>query len=144
LKKKGIKGNSKCKCRYTGEPNAALQAFNRARRDLEWGERAIYNMIEICLNPDNEIIGGEVFDHCYLVGNLIVSGWLLLADIYINQGKNDQLTKNISGYKLAYNYLKCRKFFDSIDVCHRVLALYPNYPRIKREIMDKARASIRM
>jgi len=25
------------------------------------GERAIYNMIEICLNPDNEIIGGEVF-----------------------------------------------------------------------------------
>uniref|UniRef100_A0A915ASJ4 Adenylate/guanylate cyclase domain-containing protein n=1 Tax=Parascaris univalens TaxID=6257 RepID=A0A915ASJ4_PARUN len=48
---------------YTGEPNAALQAFNRARRDLEWGERAIYNMIEICLNPDNEIIGGEVFDH---------------------------------------------------------------------------------
>lgn len=26
------------------------------------------------------------------VGNLIVSGWLLLADIYINQSKNDQAT----------------------------------------------------
>jgi tetratricopeptide repeat protein 21B len=25
---------------------------------LEWGERALYNMIEICLNPDNEILGG--------------------------------------------------------------------------------------
>lgn len=49
--------------RYTGDPNTALQRFNRARRDLEWGERAIYNMIEICLNPDNEIIGGEVFEH---------------------------------------------------------------------------------
>lgn len=49
--------------RYSGEPNAALQAFNRARRDLEWGERALYNMIEIVLNPDNEIIGGEVLDH---------------------------------------------------------------------------------
>ncbi|KAK6040734.1 hypothetical protein COOONC_21761 [Cooperia oncophora] len=47
---------------YSGEPNAALQAFNRARRDLEWGERALYNMIEIVLNPDNEIIGGEVLD----------------------------------------------------------------------------------
>ncbi|KAI6240106.1 Tetratricopeptide repeat protein 21B [Aphelenchoides fujianensis] len=45
---------------YSGEPNTALQAFNRARRDLEWGGRALFNMIEICLNPDNEIIGGEV------------------------------------------------------------------------------------
>ncbi|KIH44947.1 hypothetical protein ANCDUO_25018, partial [Ancylostoma duodenale] len=48
---------------YSGEPNAALQAFNRARRDLEWGERALYNMIEIVLNPDNEVIGGEILDH---------------------------------------------------------------------------------
>ena len=46
--------------RYSGEPNAALQAFNRARRDLDWGEKAIYNMIEICLNPDNEIIGRDM------------------------------------------------------------------------------------
>uniref|UniRef100_A0A1I8EC19 TPR_REGION domain-containing protein n=1 Tax=Wuchereria bancrofti TaxID=6293 RepID=A0A1I8EC19_WUCBA len=43
--------------------DAALQAFNRARRDLEWGERATYNMIEICLNPDNEIIGGGTLDY---------------------------------------------------------------------------------
>lgn len=43
--------------RYTGDPNAALQHFNRARRDLEWGERATYNIIDICLNPDNEIVG---------------------------------------------------------------------------------------
>uniref|UniRef100_F1KYI1 Tetratricopeptide repeat protein 21B n=1 Tax=Ascaris suum TaxID=6253 RepID=F1KYI1_ASCSU len=281
---------------YTGEPNAALQAFNRARRDLEWGERAIYNMIEICLNPDNEIIGGEVFDHAdesnmneesdremgtrtaerflkelrykpgldykyrlmesfimlassnrgtvqqalsnflemaggensevlsvgavlgvaraYMIlkqtpkakahlkrvightwtledADYLEKCWLLLADIYINQSKNDQATsvlrtilqhnassikafeymaylrereqkwvdaaanyeeawrlssrRNPSiGYKLAYNYLKCRKLFDCIDVCHRVLILYPNYPRIKRDIMDKARANIRM
>ncbi|PAV84205.1 hypothetical protein WR25_06129 isoform F [Diploscapter pachys] len=48
---------------YSGEPNAALQAFNRARRDLDWGEKAIYNMIEICLNPDNEIIGRDMGEH---------------------------------------------------------------------------------
>jgi tetratricopeptide repeat protein 21B len=40
---------------YTGDTTAALQTFNRARRDLEWGERALYNIIEICLNPDNEL-----------------------------------------------------------------------------------------
>ena len=49
-----------------------------------------------------------------------------------------------SGYKLGYNYLKSKRLVDAIDTCHRVLELYPNYPKIKREILDKARASIRM
>lgn len=119
------------------------------------------------------------------------SGWLLLADLYINQGKGDQATAvlrtvlqyNASatkayeymgflrereqkhadaaanfelawrlcrqrnpavGYKLAYNYLKCRRLFDCIDLCHAVLQLYPQYPKVKKEILDKARANIRL
>ena len=39
--------------RYAGNPNNALKLFNKSRRDTEWGQRSIYNMIEICLNPDN-------------------------------------------------------------------------------------------
>ncbi|KAA0196759.1 hypothetical protein HAZT_HAZT000937 [Hyalella azteca] len=46
---------------YTGNPNSALKQFNQARKDPEWGQRAIYNMIEICLNPDNDTLGGETF-----------------------------------------------------------------------------------
>lgn len=48
--------------RYIGNPNDALKYFNKARKDSDWGQKAVYNMIEICLNPDNETIGGEVFD----------------------------------------------------------------------------------
>uniref|UniRef100_A0A8C3RN42 Tetratricopeptide repeat protein 21B n=1 Tax=Chelydra serpentina TaxID=8475 RepID=A0A8C3RN42_CHESE len=48
---------------YTGEPNDALRHFNRARKDTDWGQNAVYNMIEICLNPDNETVGGEVFEN---------------------------------------------------------------------------------
>lgn len=48
--------------RYTGNPTAALKLFNKARKDSDWGHLSIYNMIEICLNPDNETIGGEVFE----------------------------------------------------------------------------------
>nr|CAD2194553.1 unnamed protein product [Meloidogyne enterolobii] len=283
---------------YTGEPNSALQAFNRARRDLEWGERALYNMIEICLNPDNEIMGTEnnehqltveeaneanesyraadrffhelrhksMLDRRYkLIENFILLAspnrsniqralnnflemsktdgtqeseanvsagailgsaramlmmkqtqkaklqlkrvlthawsleeadylqqcWLLLIDIYINQGKNEQasnvlrtvLQHNSScskayeymgficekeqkyfdaaanyeaawnvckrrnpgiGYKLAYNYFKCRRLIECIEVCHAVLKRYPTYPKIKKEILDKARANIRI
>ncbi|CAD6197804.1 unnamed protein product [Caenorhabditis auriculariae] len=277
---------------FTGDPNGALQAFNRARRDLTWGEKAIYNMIEICLNPDNEIIGGEVLEssedkpedadramgtktaekflkelrykptvdsryslmenfilmhtgnkmniqtalnaflsmigegdtisnvgavlgtaRAYMIlkqvpkaktilkkvishqwtlenADYLEKCWLLLADLYINQNKTDQATNvlrtvlhhNASslkafefqgylrekeqkwaeavqhyekawricqqrnpaiGYKLAYNYFKCRRLFTCIETCHKVLEQYPHYPKIKKEIMDKARALIR-
>ncbi len=47
---------------YSGNPNEALKLFNKARKDQEWGQRSIYNMIEICLNPDNQMLGGEVFE----------------------------------------------------------------------------------
>ena len=29
---------------------------------LSFNHRSIYNMIEICLNPDNQMLGGEVFE----------------------------------------------------------------------------------
>uniref|UniRef100_A0A8C7G3G7 Tetratricopeptide repeat protein 21B n=1 Tax=Oncorhynchus kisutch TaxID=8019 RepID=A0A8C7G3G7_ONCKI len=38
----------------------ALFHLNKARRDNEWGDQAMELMIRICLNPDNEVIGGEV------------------------------------------------------------------------------------
>uniref|UniRef100_A0A673CVP2 Tetratricopeptide repeat domain 21B n=1 Tax=Sphaeramia orbicularis TaxID=375764 RepID=A0A673CVP2_9TELE len=48
---------------YTGEPNDALRHFNKARKDNDWGQNAVYNMIEIYLNPDNDTMGGEVFEN---------------------------------------------------------------------------------
>ena len=32
---------------YAGNANDALKLFNKARKDQEWGQRAIYNMIEL-------------------------------------------------------------------------------------------------
>uniref|UniRef100_A0A9R1SDY0 Tetratricopeptide repeat domain 21B n=2 Tax=Cyprinus carpio TaxID=7962 RepID=A0A9R1SDY0_CYPCA len=282
---------------YTGEPNDGLRHFNKARKDNDWGQNAVYNMIEICLNPDNETIGGEVFEnldgdmgnstekqeseqlavrtaekllkelkpqtpaghvqlrilenYCYLatkqkanveralnvfieIANTISQhhvpallamataymilkqtprarnqlkriakmnwniidadefekSWLLLADIYIQSGKYDMAgellkrclrhnkscckayeymgyimekeqsfrdaamnyemawkysnqTNPTIGYKLAFNYLKAKRHVDAIDVCHKVLDAHPNYPRIRKDILDKARAALR-
>ncbi|KAK3569226.1 hypothetical protein QTP86_026513 [Hemibagrus guttatus] len=281
---------------YTGEPNEGLRHFNKARKDNDWGQNAVYNMIEICLNPDNETMGGEVFEnldgdmgnstekqeseqlavrtaekllkelkpqtpqgqtqlrilehYCYLATkqkanvekalgmfieiannekdhvpallamataymilkqtprarnqlkriakmnwNIIDAdefekSWLLLADIYIQSGKYDMAgellkrclrhnkscckayeymgyimekeqsfrdaamnyelawkygnqTNPTIGYKLAFNYLKAKRHVDAIDVCHKVLDAHPNYPRIRKDILDKARAALR-
>lgn len=116
--------------------------------------------------------------------------WLLLADIYIQGGKYDLATELLKkvilvnrshpkayeylgfimekeasyadaathyeqcwklmrhgnpsiGFKLAFNLLKAKRFVDAIDVCHKVLASNPEYPKIKIEILDKARSQIR-
>ncbi|KAL7991671.1 hypothetical protein Chor_015927 [Crotalus horridus] len=247
---------------YTGEPNDALRHFNKARKDNDWGQNAVYNMIEICLNPDNETIGGEVFEHldgdtdsstekqesvqlavrtaekllkelkpqtaqghkdhvpallgmatAYMIlkqtprarnqlkriskmnwnpidAEEFEKSWLLLADIYIQSSKYDMASELLKrclrhnrscckayeymgyimekeqayrdaainyemawkygnqtnpaiGFKLAFNYLKAKRHIDAITICHKVLEAHPNYPKIRKEILDKARASLR-
>ncbi|XP_012311059.2 tetratricopeptide repeat protein 21A isoform X3 [Aotus nancymaae] len=50
-------------CWHTGQPNEALKFLNKARKDSTWGQSAIYHMVQICLNPDNEVVGGEAFEN---------------------------------------------------------------------------------
>lgn len=47
------------------------------------------------------------------------------------------------GYKMAYNLLKSKRYTNTIDVCHQVLANFPNYPNIQKDILDKARGHLR-
>lgn len=277
---------------YTGRSTAALKCFNMARKDAVWGNRAIFKMVEICLNPDSVTIGGEVFEsvegqanmdkmkvdneqvalrtaskllkeikpcngniRLQLMENMILvaskmkpnvekaltnfmkiasiqknnvgamygmataymvqkqvpkarnqlkplskinwtmedaedleKSWLLLADIYIQSNKYDlsnELLKKclkynkscckayeysgfimekeqsykdaanhyenawkygsknnpVIGYKLAFNYLKAKRYIDAIDICHHVLASYPDFPKIRKEILNKARSN---
>ncbi|XP_073437605.1 tetratricopeptide repeat protein 21A isoform X3 [Dendrobates tinctorius] len=283
-------------CWHIGQPNEALKYFNKARKDNDWGQRAINNMIQICLNPDNEIVGGEVFDNledensllgekrdseklgvrtaekllktfhprtvhgqnqlamlqCYCLmatrdkGNIetalstftnmattekentsvllavaqaymilkqtprarnqlkrlskahwtledaedLEKSWLLLADIYIKSGKYDIATDLLKrclkynkscckayeylgfimekeqsykdaaenyrlaweyssqsslavGFRLAFNYLKDKKYVDAIDICHKILKAHPTYPKMKKEIFEKARSNLK-
>uniref|UniRef100_A0A452S1R0 Tetratricopeptide repeat domain 21A n=1 Tax=Ursus americanus TaxID=9643 RepID=A0A452S1R0_URSAM len=269
----------------------SLGFLNKARKDSTWGQSATYYMVQICLNPDNEIVGGEVFENlvaeskkdseqhgvrtaekllrefyphsawgqtqlrllqslCLLatkekanveaaLGTFIEmaqaekdsvpallamaqayallkqvpkartqlkrlakapwalgeaedleKSWLLLADLYCQGGKFDlasellrrciqynkscckayeymgfimekeqsykdaatnyQLAWKYShhanpaiGFKLAFNYLKDKRFVEAIEVCHNVLREHPNYPQIREEILEKAQGSLR-
>nr|KAF6476728.1 tetratricopeptide repeat domain 21A [Rousettus aegyptiacus] len=276
---------------HIGQPNEALKFLNKARKDSTWGQSATYYMVQICLNPDNEIVGGEALENlvaeskkeseqhgvrtaekllrefyphtargqtqlrllqglCLLatrekanveaaLGAFIEmaqaekdsvpallavaqaymllkqvpkartqlkrlakapwamaeaedleKSWLLLADIYCQGGKFDlasdllrrcvQYNKSCCkayeymgfimekeqsykdaatnyelawkyghhadpaiGFKLAFNYLKDKRFVEAIEVCHNVLGEHPNYPKIREEILEKARGSLR-
>ncbi|KAG5456578.1 MAG: hypothetical protein BJ554DRAFT_3648, partial [Olpidium bornovanus] len=66
------------------------------------------------------------------------------ADYYESAWKFEKESNPAIGYKLAYNYMKARRYVEAVDVCHAVLKLWPDYPKIRKEIMDKAKANIRV
>lgn len=58
---------------------------------------------------------------------------------WIHTGKNDLAV----GYKLAYSYLKMKKYPECIVVCRHILKIHPDYPKIKKEILEKAKTNLR-
>ncbi|CAH8549408.1 unnamed protein product [Schistosoma rodhaini] len=290
---------------YTSELSVALSYFNRCRKDPEYSEMAIYRMVEICINPDNQLLGTEPFSQsntndnknsnntndlnygdeltrnynigcetaeqllkelkvikfkrryrfistlllsttktkahlesaletfaemshkdpdsvapiygaavCYIQlkqsqkarnqlkrlakvswnfqdAEELEKSWLLLVDMYIQSGKlevcqellkkclkynkssykayeyfglimekeqnfseaakyyeyvwnNSNHQSPVIGYKLAYNYLKSKNYLGAIEVSLQVLSIYPNYPKIQKDILDKARLNLRV
>lgn len=269
--------------RYTGEPQKALKALNRARFDSFYGQQALLLMIQIYFNPHDELLysskdKGPVYKtspenmkaaeslikelsmkeydttilECYgmihtqkkeylakamkMLQDMINSNaeyapaivclslckfiskkhsdakslldkmnqlnyipefaedfetcWLLLADYNINSGNYAEAQKLLSkclqlnkslvkaeefmgiisekegnfvsaaehyqaawkmslmrnasvGFRLAFNYLKTKKFVRCIDICKEVLKNYPEYSTIKKDILEKAQKSIR-
>jgi len=47
------------------------------------------------------------------------------------------------GFKLAFNYLKAKRFVEAIDVCNKILVLYPDYPKIRQDVLDNAITGLR-
>ena len=66
-----------------------------------------------------------------------------LLECYEKAWKLEFEASAAAGFKLAFCYLKCRKFVEAIDVCEIVLELYPDYPRIREEILKKAILGVR-
>ncbi|KAL0591594.1 hypothetical protein ABG067_001192 [Albugo candida] len=65
------------------------------------------------------------------------------ADCYDEAWACEGEASATTGFKLAFNYLKAKKYVASVDICHKVLNLYPDYPKIRKEILEKAYAGFR-
>ncbi|CAM9838403.1 unnamed protein product [Chrysoparadoxa australica] len=65
------------------------------------------------------------------------------AECYERSWELEHQASAVIGFKLAFNYLKANRFVDAIDVCTKVLGQYPDYPRIREEILSKAEAGLR-
>ncbi|KAL2085404.1 hypothetical protein ACEWY4_018724 [Coilia grayii] len=47
------------------------------------------------------------------------------------------------GYRLAFNYLKFKKYTDAIDVCYKVLEEHRDFPQIETDILHRAQQALR-
>eukprot|EP00670_Eutreptiella_braarudii_P008758 CAMPEP_0174315836 /NCGR_PEP_ID=MMETSP0810-20121108/6540_1 /TAXON_ID=73025 ORGANISM="Eutreptiella gymnastica-like, Strain CCMP1594" /NCGR_SAMPLE_ID=MMETSP0810 /ASSEMBLY_ACC=CAM_ASM_000659 /LENGTH=1295 /DNA_ID=CAMNT_0015425331 /DNA_START=10 /DNA_END=3898 /DNA_ORIENTATION=- len=65
------------------------------------------------------------------------------ADCYENAWRLVNESDPGIGYKLAFNYLKAKRYVNAIDVCQKVLTQHTNYPKIRKDILDKARSLLR-
>ncbi len=58
---------------------------------------------------------------------------------YALQGESNP----VIGYKLAFNYLKAKRYVDAIDVARSILTQFPEYPKIREEVLERARNALR-
>lgn len=47
------------------------------------------------------------------------------------------------GFRLAFNYLKAQKYTDTVEVGRQILSVYPEFPKVKADLINKARSLIR-
>jgi tetratricopeptide repeat protein 21B len=47
------------------------------------------------------------------------------------------------GYKLAFNYMKAGRLVDAISVSQAVLKTDLQYPKIRQDVLDKARMALK-
>jgi tetratricopeptide repeat protein 21B len=48
------------------------------------------------------------------------------------------------GFRLSFNYLKAKRYVEAINVCNAVLEKNPDYPKIRKEVLEKAWQSLRV
>lgn len=65
------------------------------------------------------------------------------ATRYAQAWKYGGRSKFAVGYKLAYCCLKSKAYADAIEACNQVIKLNPDFPRLKKDILEKAIANLR-
>lgn len=67
----------------------------------------------------------------------------LLVSVFTQAFKLEFEASAPMGFKYAYCLYKNKQYVEAIDVCEKVVAMYPDYPRIREEILRKCIMGIR-
>ena len=108
-------------------------------------------------------VQGKKYDHaielchkCLKYNRSCAKAWELIGQVceweqnYVEAGENYDRAWQFCGesnpavgFRLAWCHLKSKRMVDCIDVCKKVLHEHPDYPKIRRDILQKAVAGLR-
>jgi len=127
-----------------------------SRHDGEDFGKANLLLAKFSVDKSKFDVAQELCQRCLVNDNSCSQAWEILglvkekdmdyqhaADCYLKAWKLEFEASAAAGFKLAFCYLKCKRYVEAIDVCETVLEQYPDYPRIREEILKKAILGIR-
>lgn len=98
----------------------------------------------------------ELCARCIKFNRSCIKAWELLGCIaereqafkdaashYEHSWKLSGQTNTAVGYRLAFNYLRAGKHVEATTVAHTVLKVDPQYPKIRQDVLEKARAGLK-
>merc|ERR1711988_1770118 len=112
-------------------------------------ERGWLMLADVYVNGGKYDLAEELCWRCLASNKSCAKAWEFLGVVkeremsYENAWMYENEASAAVGYKLSFNYLKAKKYVEAIDVCHKVLTQYPDYPKIKSDVLEKAREALK-
>ncbi|XP_066906495.1 tetratricopeptide repeat protein 21B [Halyomorpha halys] len=153
-----------------GQCYFAQKQYNRAKvllkqvartpwtmEEAEYLERLWLLLAELHITNGNSDLASELLNKVLLHNQSSAKAYELLGLVAEKEQKYQEASQNYKrawdlssgsdpalGYKLSYNLLKNKQFAESVAICQKVLASSPEYPKIKKDILEKALKKLRI
>jgi len=101
-------------------------------------------------------LANELCQKCLRYNQSCAQAWELMGQILEKEGAYKDAAEHYhqawdlmhqgsaqAGYRLGFNYLKAGKVVEAIEVCHQVLAKFPEYETIRTDVLEKAWAMVK-
>ena len=149
-----------CVCKIAkGGKNAldknSLKSISKAKFNAKWGEdseRGWLQVADFLISVDKVDLAERELERCLKYNKSSAKALELLGSVAEKKGDFngalDMFNKSWSvseqkdcalGYRIAGLYFKYKDYANALIIARKVLAVNPNYPKIKEEILDKAR-----
>ena len=139
------------------DAKSMLRNFSKYPYTIEYAEefeKGWLMLAQAFIDSDNKDSATELLQRCLKYNQSCGKAKEILGTIKESENKFNEasdyyqaawkISKTASiGFRLAFSFMKSKKYVQAISVSKEILTMYPDYPRIKSEILDKCRSLIR-